>query len=112
MALLKEEAKDAAIQRATLVADLERAQATMEELETDAHMLRRSNNDLSIEARLAKTWLGDALKEKAVELESALAKQKTELEEKYGADFEAAMEEEQKLAADYRAQLPRIRDRA
>ena len=45
------------------------------------------------------------------ELDSALAKQKAELEEKHGADFEAAMEEEaQRLAVDYRTQLPGIRD--
>ena len=51
------------------------------------------------------------LLEKTVELESALAKQKAELEEKCAADFDAAMEEEaQRLAIDYKAQLQRIKD--
>ena len=73
-------------------------------MEMDAHMLRRSNNDLATEARLAKTRLGDALKEKAAKLESALAKQKTELEEKHLAELDTTIEEEvRKLAADYKA---------
>ena len=54
-----------------------------------------------------------ALREKAAELESALAKQKAELEEKYVAELDDVMgEESRKLAADYKAQLPGIRDRA
>ena len=113
VARLTEEANDAAIQSPTRTADLERAQATVEELETDAHMLRRSNNDLATKAWLAKTRLGDALKEKAAKLDSALVKQKTKLEEKYVAELDTAMaEEERKLDADYKAQLPGIRDRA
>ena len=113
VAQLTEEAKDAAIQGATLIADLERAQAAVEELETDAHQLRRTNNDLFAEANRAKTQLGDALKEKAAELESALAKQKAELEEKYVATLNDAVgEESRKLAAEYKAQLPGIRGRA
>ena len=51
--------------------------------------------------------------EKAAELESALVKQKAELEEKYGAEFDAAMEEElQKVTTNYKALLQRIQDRA
>ena len=53
-----------------------------------------------------------ARNEKAAEIESALAKQKAELEEKYGAELDTVMEEAQKLAADYRTQLPGIQDRA
>ncbi|XXG39627.1 hypothetical protein AAC387_Pa01g0541 [Persea americana] len=87
--LLRKEAS----KNAGLVADLEQAQAqaTVEELETDAHMMRRANIDLATEARLARTRLEDALKDKAAELESALAKQKAELEEKYGAELDAVM---------------------
>ena len=101
---MREEAKKGAIQSATLSADLDKALATVEELETDALMLRRANTDLATDARLARTQLENALREKAAELKSALAKQKAELEEKYGAEFDAAMEEEaQRLAVDYRA---------
>ena len=49
------------------------------------------------------------MEEKAAELESDLAKQKTELEEKCGAEFEAAMEEGMReLTADYKAQMKGI----
>ena len=42
-----------------------------------------------------------------------MAKQKAELEEKYGAEFDAAMEEGiREVTADYKAQLQEIRDRA
>ena len=52
-----------------------------------------------------------ALREKAAELESALARQKTELEEKYMIRLNAITEEEVgKLAANYKAQLLGIRD--
>ena len=110
---LREEAKEGAIQNATLFADLDKALSSVEELEADAEMLRRGNTDLATDARLARRQLEDALKEKAAELESALAKQKAKLEEKYRVDFDAAIEEEvRRLAADYRAQLPGIRDQA
>ena len=80
-------------------------------METDAHMMRRANIDLATEARLARTRLEDALKEKAAELEYVLAKQKAKLEEKYEAELDTVMgEEARKLAADYNAQLPGIQD--
>ena len=54
-----------------------------------------------------------ALDEKKAELEFALAKQKAKLEEKYGAEFDVAMEEEMhKVTVNYIAQLQRIQDRA
>ena len=47
-----------------------------------------------------------ALEEKAAGIESALAKQKAELEEKYGAEFDATVEEGMpEVTADYKAQL-------
>ena len=68
--------KYGAIQNATLAADLDKALATVEELEVDAYMLKRANNDLATESRQARAQLEAALKEKAAELESTLAKQK------------------------------------
>lgn len=54
-----------------------------------------------------------ALEEQAAELESALARQKTELEEKYGAEFDAAMEEGiREVTTEYKTQMQQIRERA
>ncbi|XXG54106.1 hypothetical protein AAC387_Pa03g2072 [Persea americana] len=54
-----------------------------------------------------------ALEGKAAELELALRGQEAKLKEEYQAEHEAVMNEEvDKLAADYKAQLPGIRDRA
>ncbi|KAJ8617839.1 hypothetical protein MRB53_014025 [Persea americana] len=73
----------------------------------------KANKELISQRYQARTQLEAALEGKEAELESALAKQKAELEEKSAAEFDAAMEEEaQGLAADYRAQLQQIRDRA
>ena len=108
---LTEEAMDGALESATLAADLESAQASVEELETDAYNMTTTNNDHYAEARRAKTQLENALKEKAAELESTLVGQKAELEEIYVAELDTTMAEEVgKLAADYKAQLPGIRD--
>ncbi|XXG47629.1 hypothetical protein AAC387_Pa02g2243 [Persea americana] len=107
---LREEVKEGAIQSASLAANLNKALAEVEELEADAHMLRRTNTDLVTETNQARTQLEAALEDKAAQLESALAKQKAKLEEKYGAEFDAAMEEGMReLTADYKAQLQRIR---
>eukprot|EP00268_Persea_americana_P042694 TRINITY_DN4274_c3_g5_i1.p1 TRINITY_DN4274_c3_g5~~TRINITY_DN4274_c3_g5_i1.p1 ORF type:complete len:166 (-),score=29.90 TRINITY_DN4274_c3_g5_i1:582-1079(-) len=62
---------------------------------------------------MAKSELEMALRGKAAELKSALAKQEAELKEKFLAEHDVAMGEEAgKLTADYKAQLPGIWDRA
>ena len=60
----------------------------------------------------ARGQLEVAPRERAAELESTLVRQKTKLEEKYVTELKAITEEEmQQLAANYKAQLPGIRDR-
>ncbi|XXG58717.1 hypothetical protein AAC387_Pa04g0957 [Persea americana] len=54
-----------------------------------------------------------ALRGKAAEIESALAKQEARLKEEFLAEHDSIMGEEVgRLSADYKAQLPGIRDRA
>lgn len=107
--LLKEEES----RSASLAADLEEAQATVEELETDAHHLWRTNVYLVTERNQARDNLEAAREEKAAKLESALVKQKTELERKYGAEFDTALAEGvREVTAKYKGQLHRIWDRA
>ena len=57
--------KEVASKNVNLAADLDKALAIVEELEIDAHMLRRGKTDLAIEARLARAQLEVALKEAA-----------------------------------------------
>ena len=76
-------------------------------------MLRGTNKRLTSEIRLAERKLEMALEGKAAELELALRGQEAKLKEEYQAEHDAVMNEEVgKLAADYKAQLPGIRDRA
>ncbi|XXG88793.1 hypothetical protein AAC387_Pa12g0959 [Persea americana] len=76
-------------------------------------MLRGTNKRLTFERRLAERRLEMALEGKAAELELALRGQEAKLKEEYQAEHDAMMNEEvDKLAADYKAQLPGIRDRA
>ena len=74
MRQLREEAKEEAIQSANLALDLKKAQAEVERLEADLHSQRRANIELISLRNQARTQLEVASEEKAVELESALAK--------------------------------------
>ncbi|XXG88385.1 hypothetical protein AAC387_Pa12g0599 [Persea americana] len=110
---LREEAKEEATQNAPLSADIDSARVELVRLEEDLQSTRRVNKRLISQRNQAKGELDMALREKATELEYALSKQKVELKEKYVAELDDAMgEKSRKLAADYKAQLPGIRDRA
>ena len=81
-------------------------------MEKDLLPSRGPSKRLLTERNEARGKLEVALREKAAELESTLARQKTKLEEKYATELKAITEEEvQQLAANYKEQLPGIRDR-
>ena len=76
-------------------------------------MLRGTNSRLISERKLAERRLEMALEGKAAELARALKGQEAKLKEEYLAEHESVMNEEvSKLTADYKAQLPGIRDKA
>ena len=109
----REEAKEEATQNAHLSYELDDAQTELARQEEDVRAIRGTNKRLISQRNMAKGEPEMALRGKAAELEFALAKQKAELEEKYVAKIkEAVGEESQKLAVEYKAQLPGIRDRA
>ena len=83
------------------------------QLEKDLLSSRGLSTRLVAERNEARGQLEVARREKAAELESALARREAELKEQYLAEHNAAMGEEVgRLAAEYKAQLPGIRDRA
>ena len=67
---------------ASLAADLEKAQAAVEQLEADLESQSRANIELVSQRNQVRTQSEAALEQRAAELESTLAKQKAELEEK------------------------------
>ena len=96
--------KEEASRVAGLAADLEQAEVMMEYLREGLRSARGVNKRLISERNHAKGELEMVLKGKAAELESALARQKAELEEKYVAELnDAVVEETGRLAADYKA---------
>ena len=110
---LKEEAKEAADQNAHLSWELDEVRLASSRQEEDMQMLRGTNKRLISEKKLAERKLEMALEGKAAELALALKGQEAKLKEEYLAEHEAVMNEEvNKLAADYKAQLPGIRDKA
>ena len=109
---LKEKAKEAVDPNAHLSYELDEVRLALSRQEEDMQMLRGTNKRLTSERRLAERKLEMALEGKATELELALRGQEAKLKEEYQAEHEAVMNEEvDKLAADYKAQLPGIRDR-
>ncbi|XXG83915.1 hypothetical protein AAC387_Pa10g1557 [Persea americana] len=109
---LKEEAKEAADQNAHLSWELDEVRLASSRQEEDMRMLRGTNKRLTSERKLAERKLEMALEGKAAELELALRGQEAKLKEEYRAEHDAVMNEEiGKLTADYKAQLPGIRDR-
>ena len=77
----REEAKEEASQNAHLYADLDDARTELVRLEEDLQSTCGVNKRLISQRNQAKGELDMALRGKAAELESALAKQKAELEE-------------------------------
>ncbi|XXG49469.1 hypothetical protein AAC387_Pa02g3648 [Persea americana] len=110
---LKEKAKEEADQSAHLSYELDEVRLALSRQEEDMQMLLGTNKRLTSERRLVERKLEMALAGKATELELTLRGQEAKLKEKYQAEHDAVMNEEVgKLAADYKAQLPGIRDRA
>ncbi|KAJ8640726.1 hypothetical protein MRB53_017420 [Persea americana] len=103
VARLREGAAEEAAQNAHLSADLDRARAALVGMEKDLLSSRGLSKRLLAKRNEARGQLEVALREKAAELESALARQKTELKEKYVTELKAITKEE--------VQLPGIRDR-
>ena len=100
MVQLREEVNEEAMQSTYLAADLDSAQAELVRLEADLQSNRKAIKELISQRNQDRAQLEIALKEKAAELE-----------EKYKADFDAAMEDEMReLTADYKAQLERVWD--
>ncbi|KAJ8629333.1 hypothetical protein MRB53_022656 [Persea americana] len=110
---LKEEAKEAKDQNARLSWELDEVRLASSRLEEDMQMLRGTNKRLTSERKLAERKLEIALEGKAAELARALNVQEAKLKEEYLAEHESVMNEEvSKLTANYKAQLPGIRDKA
>eukprot|EP00268_Persea_americana_P011564 TRINITY_DN14880_c0_g2_i1.p1 TRINITY_DN14880_c0_g2~~TRINITY_DN14880_c0_g2_i1.p1 ORF type:complete len:262 (+),score=52.76 TRINITY_DN14880_c0_g2_i1:218-1003(+) len=110
---LREEVREEAIQNTHLSFELDDVRFALSRQEEDMQILRGTNRRLTSQKNLAQDELEMALKGKAAELESVLAKQEARLKEEYLAEHDAAMSEEVgKLAANYKTQLPGIRDRA
>lgn len=110
---LKEEAKQAVDQNVQLSWKLDEVRLASSRREEDMQMLRGTNSRLISERKLAERKLEMALEGKAAELAQALKGQEAKLKEEYLAEHESVMNEEvSKLTADYKAQLPGIRDKA
>ncbi|XXG87329.1 hypothetical protein AAC387_Pa11g2042 [Persea americana] len=110
---LKEEAKQAVDQNVQLSWKLDEVRLASSRREEDMKMLRGTNSRLISERKLAERKLEMALDGKAAELARALRDQEARLKEEYVAEHESVMNEEvSKLAADYKAQLPGIREKA
>ena len=88
---LREEAETAAAQNTLLSADLGAARALLVGLEKDLLSSHGLSTRLAAERNEARDQLDVARREKAAELESALARREAELKEEYLAEHNAAM---------------------
>ena len=107
------EAKEAewVAEREELQASLTAKEAML--VEEDLRDARGTNKRLLSQLNLAQGSLEMALRGKAVEIESVWARQEARLKKEFLAEHNSIMGEEVgKLTADYKAQLPGIRDRA
>ncbi|XXG54674.1 hypothetical protein AAC387_Pa03g2493 [Persea americana] len=110
---LKDELEDEKVQNQHLSSELDDLRAAVKQLEDELKSTKGTNRRLLSERKQAQGSLEVALREKAAEVESALAKQEARLKKEFLAEHDSIMEEEVgKLTADYKAQLPGIRDRA
>ena len=108
-----EQLTEAVRKNVDLAADLEKAQAEVEQLEEDMHHQRRASVELVTERNRKRVAFEATLEEKRAELESALAKQKAELEVKFMAEFDVVIKEGiREVTAKYKAQVQRICERA
>ena len=110
---LKDELAEEKSQNLHLASELDDLRAATKRLEDELDSAKGTNRRLLSQRNQAQGSLETALREKAAEIESALAKQEAKLKELFLAEHDSVMEEEVgKLSADYKAQLPGIRDRA
>ena len=110
---LKDELADEKTQNLHLASELDDLQIAVKRLEDDLQSAKGTNRRLLSQRNQAQGSLEMALRGKAAEIESALAKQEARLKEEFLAEHNSIMGEEVgRLSADYKAQLPGIRDRA
>ncbi|KAJ8650213.1 hypothetical protein MRB53_003236 [Persea americana] len=110
---LKDELEDEKVQNQHLSSELDDLRAAAKQLEDELKSTKGTNKRLLSQRNQAQSSLEKALRGKAAEIESALAKQEDRLKGEFLAEHDSIMEEEVgKLTADYKAQLPGIRDRA
>ena len=111
--LLKDELADEKTQNLHLASELDDLRIEVGWLEEDLQNAKGTNRRLLSQRNQAQGSLEMALRGKAAEIESALAKQEARLKEEFLAEHDSIMGEEVgRLSADYKAQLPGIRDRA
>ncbi|KAJ8636781.1 hypothetical protein MRB53_011048 [Persea americana] len=110
---LKDELEDEKGQNLHLSSELDDLRIAVKRLEDDLESAKGTNGRLLSQRNQAQGSLEMALRGKAAEIESALAKQEARLKEEFLAKHDSIMGEEVgRLSADYKAQLPGIRDRA
>ena len=110
---LKDELEDEKGQNQHLSSELDNLRVAVKRLEDDLDSAKGTNRRLLSQRNQAQGSLEMALREKAAEIESALAKQEARLKNEFLAEHDSIMGEEVgRLSADYKAQLPGIRDRA
>ncbi|XXG47101.1 hypothetical protein AAC387_Pa02g1800 [Persea americana] len=110
---LKDELEDEKAQNQHLSSELDDLRVAAKQLEDDLESVKGTNRRLLSQRNQTQGSLETALREKAAEIESALAKQEARLKEEFLAEHNSIMGEEVgRLSADYKAQLPGIRDRA
>ena len=110
---LKDELEDEKVQNQHLSSELDDLRVATKRLEDDLESAKGTNRRLLSQRNQAQGSLEMALRGKAAEIESALAKQEARLKEEFLVEHDSIMGEEVgRLSADYKAQLPGIRDRA
>ena len=110
---LKDELEDEKVQNQHLSSELDDLRVATKRLEDDLESAKGTNRRLLSQRNQAQGPLEMALRGKAAEIESALAKQEARLKDEFLAEHNSIMGEEVgRLSADYKAQLPGIRDRA
>ena len=104
---------DEKTQNLHLASELDDLWIAVGRLEEDLQNAKGTNRRLLSQRNQAQGSLEMALRGKAAEIESALAKQEARLKEEFLAEHDSIMGEEVgRLSVDYKAQLPGIRDRA
>ncbi|XXG76138.1 hypothetical protein AAC387_Pa08g0558 [Persea americana] len=110
---LKDELEGEKGQNLHLSLEVDDLRITVKRLEDELDSAKATNRRILSQRNQAQGSLEAAMREKAAEIESALAKQEARVKEEFLTEHDSIMEEEVgKLTADYKAQLLGIRDRA